>query len=160
MAALDQYQFTILGSKFADGTGSTDSVVVWVSGPEDSVDILGEAKNYAGLITNDSGLLGYAWKLNLVPFGLAHGSVNGHDNARYLHLVQVLGARYKHITAVTGPNFVGLGGGAAQYWAQLLTRFSSKIPIHVKSMASRFDYEGYRWVTLNLTCRYPGVQLT
>lgn len=159
MANLDRYQFTIAGSTFADGTGSPDAVVVWVSGPEDSVESLGEAKSYAGLVSNDSGLLGYAWKLVLVPFGLTEGAVNGHDNARYLHLMQVLGLRYKHITSVSGPDIVGLGGGAAQYWAQLLMRFANKIPIHVKSIASRFDYEGYRWVTLDLKCRYPGVSL-
>lgn len=158
--ALDRFQFTLTGGRFADLTGSPESVTIWVRGPEHHPILLGDPRKFAGYVQNDSGLMGYRFVLVCVPFGLTDGALDGHDDARYLQLLQVLAKRYKAITAVSGPDMVGLGGGAAQFWAQLLARFSDKIPVKVDGVDNRYDYQNHRDVTLNLTCRYPGVQLT
>lgn len=158
--ALDRFQFTLTGGRFPDLTGSSASVTIWVRGPEHHPIQLGDPRKFAGNVQNDSGVMGYRFVLVCVPFSLTDGGLGGHDDARYLQLLQVLSKRYKAITAVSGPDMVGLGGGANQFWQQLVTRFSDKIPVKVDSIDSRYDYENHRDVTLNLTCRYPGVHLT
>jgi hypothetical protein len=156
--ALNRYLFTLEGSKFPDGTGSVKTVTIWVAGPEDGAEFVGESRKHAGYVTNDSGLLAFSWKLKLVPFSLVNGGMEGHDNTVYLKLLQVLSSRYKAIVAVSGPNIIGLDG-TTQYWAQLLTRFSGRIPITVKGINTQLPYNNTREATLDLVCRYPGVDL-
>lgn len=156
--ALNRYIFNLEGSRFPDGTGSVKAVAVWVAGPEDSTEFVGEPRKHAGYVTNDSGILVFNWKLKLVPFSLSAGGMEGHDNQVYLQLLQVLASRYKAIVGVAGPNFIGLDG-ATQYWAQLLDRFNGRIPVTCKGLNVQYPYNNTREATLDLQCRYPGVQL-
>lgn len=156
--ALNLYIFSFLGSTYADGTGSPLTLDLWINGPEDRAEPLGEDSKYAGAVSNDSGLWGFAWKFVVAPFSLSAGGNETNDNAVYLKLLQLAQKRYKHITAVTGPDIIG-SDGVTQFWDQLLARFSDKIPIRINGISSRHDYENNRWVTIEAACRYPGVDL-
>lgn len=156
--ALNLYIFSFLGSTYADGTGSPITVDLWINGPEDRVESLGEDAKFAGAVSNDSGLWGYAWKFVVTPFSLTAGGNETNDNARYLQFLRVAASRYKHITAVSGPDIIG-SDGATQFWDQLLARFSDKIPIRINGISSSLDYDNNRWLTIEAACRYPGIDL-
>jgi hypothetical protein len=154
MAALNQFQLALRGTRWPDGTGTTKAATFWMLGVKHQPRMGGTGLEASNGADNDSGLFSQAYKLVFVPFGYKAGEMGGNDHASYIELTDILQMQYKAITAFTGLDLIG-SDGTTQWWTQQLA--GGAIPIRIDSIDVNHPDDGTIVVTIDVVARRFGL---